>query len=220
MKRKDLINGAMTTAGLATAAGLVLWVSTAKASPPDESSALPETLTLTGVARDFRELSVPGGHPDFERRPDHGFGMYTGNINEMLDADGKPVANGQGHKVKNQWRDSSGRAINPSLYNAELGDTEGTYSSADNGGITLDRFFQWYRDVPGVNMSTPVSITLHRDADSNVYTFDDKEDDDFIAAGGFFPINGQLFGNSAGDNKNFHFTYQLSTEFVYSQNTG
>lgn len=220
MKRKDLINSAMTTAGLATAAGIVLWATTAQASPPDGVSDLPETLTVTGVARDFRELSVAGGHPDFERRPDRGFGHYMGNLNQMLDADGKPVANGLGHKVRSQWRDSQGRAILPGLYNPDLGDSKGEYSYDDNGGITIDRFFQWYRDVPGVNMSAPVSITLHREANSSVYTFDDKLDDDFVAAGGFFPINGQLLGNSAGGNKNFHFTYELSTEFIYAPNTG
>src|SRR5690606_24553848 len=37
---------------------------------------------------------------------------------------------------------------------------------------------------------------------------------------GFFPINNELFGNSANENKNFHFTFELSTEFVYEPNTG
>ena len=32
----------------------------------------PTTVSLTGVVRDFRERTVAGGHPDFERRPAHG----------------------------------------------------------------------------------------------------------------------------------------------------
>ena len=32
----------------------------------------PEEIRLTGVVRDFRERTDPGGHPDFELRPDEG----------------------------------------------------------------------------------------------------------------------------------------------------
>eukprot|EP00952_Eustigmatos_sp_NYUAD-ZCMA_P002128 9526-Eustigmatos_ZCMA.PRE.1 len=38
--------------------------------------------------------------------------------------------------------------------------------------------------------------------------------------GGFFPINGDLFGNSAGNDKNFHFTFELQTEFTYEEDSG
>jgi len=66
----------------------------------------------------------------------------------------------------------------------------------------------------------PIDITLVRQPNSDVYTFDDKETPEYVATGGFFPINGQLFGNSAGENKNFHFTYELATEFMYNRGTG
>lgn len=221
MKRKDLINGSLTAAGLATAAGLVFWASSAKASDDDGYAHLPETLKLTGIVRDFRERSVEHGHPDFERRPNAGFGHYAGNLAPELDADGKPVFVGGGAKVSTQWRDSSGRKISPMMYDPELGDQAGSWGTSDSGGIvSAQSFHQWFRDVPGVNMSAPLEITLVRQEGSNVYTFDDKEDPNYQATGGFFPINGQLFGNSAGDNKNFHFTFELSTEFQYEAGSG
>ncbi len=221
MNRKEQTNKTLTTAGLATAAGLLLWASapTAQGAPPTPG-APPDTLTLTGIVRDFRELSVPYGHPDFERRPDSGFGLYTGNVGPTLDNDGKPMAIGGGKKVNSQWRDSQGRTINPALYDSSLGDSAGSFGPGDNGGITLDLFYQWFRDVPGVNMSAPLPVTLHLEPNSNTYVFDDKEDPNYVNTGGFFPINGQLFGNSAGGTKNFHFTYELSTQFTYIHNSG
>jgi len=225
MKRKDVTNTMMTAAGLATAAGLVLWASSATGATAvgggGVSDSLPATITLTGVVRDFRELSVAGGHPDFERRPDAGFGQYVGNLADTLDEDGKPVFVGGGHKVRAQWRDSSGRNINPGLFDGSLGDLAGRYGAEDSGGVdSAASFRQWFRDVPGVNMSAPVSITLTRQPGANIYTFDDKADETFQNLGGFFPINGQLFGNSRGDNRNFHFTYELNTQFVYRRGSG
>jgi len=177
-------------------------------------------VTITGVVRDFRELSEPKGHPDFERKPEHGFGLYTGIVEPTLDNEGKPLPHKPGKKVTSQWRDSQGRPINPALYNADLGDTEGEFGASDTGGVTAGLFYQWFRDVPGVNMSAPLAITLHRQPGTNLYVFDDKEDPNYVATGGFFPINGQLFGNSAGENKNFHFTYELQTQFAYTRNSG
>ncbi|RMH23966.1 MAG: fibro-slime domain-containing protein [Planctomycetota bacterium] len=221
MKRKDLSNTMMTAAGLATAAGLVLWASSATGAPDPGADGLPESITLTGVVRDFRERTVEGGHPDFERRPASGFGQYVGNVADELDDDGKPVFVGGGRKLRSQYHDSAGRNINPSMYNPELGDSPGSYGAEDPGGIdSAGSFRQWYRDVPGVNMSAPLSITLIRQPGSNIYTFDDKADPDYQALRGFFPINGQLFGNSPGNDRNFHFTYELDTEFVYRRGSG
>ncbi|MBP0018525.1 MAG: PEP-CTERM sorting domain-containing protein [Cyanobacteria bacterium SBLK] len=68
-------------------------------------------------------------------------------------------------------------------------------------------FDQWYRDVPGVNQSTDFTITLDNTitADPNVYTFTNNS---------FFPIDDQLFGNQ-GRIHNYHFTYELHTQFTY-----
>lgn len=66
-------------------------------------------------------------------------------------------------------------------------------------------FDQWYRTIPGVNLAAAHSIEL-TDADGDgVYTY---------ASSSFFPINGMLFGNE-GRRHNYHFTYEIQTEFTY-----
>jgi fibro-slime domain-containing protein len=192
---------------------------TAEADEPADGP--PATIELTGIVRDFAERSVEGGHPDFERRPQAGFGLYVGNVATTLGSDGKPVFVGGGHQVADPWTDAQGRAIYHLLYDEDLGDNEGRLDEPDTGGITsADSFSQWYCDVPGVNMSSPLTITLHRQADGT-YMFDDKMDADYSALGGFFPIDDQLFGNPGGiPDHNFHFTFELHGEFVYDAGAG
>jgi fibro-slime domain-containing protein len=181
----------------------------------------PETIELTGIVRDFKEKSKPGGHPDFELKPDKGFGHYMGNISPTLGEDGKPVFTGAGAKVYSQWKDSSNRPICHLLYDASNGDSAGSWSAASKGGITsATTFNQWFRDEPGKNMSKPLTLTLVRQ-DDGTYVFDDKEDPMYDALGGFFPIEDQLFGNPGGSpNRNFHFTFELHTEFTYDADGG
>jgi fibro-slime domain-containing protein len=69
----------------------------------------------------------------------------------------------------------------------------------------LSRFDQWYDDVPGINMSMPYTIALDNGGSGNVYSYSNSS---------FFPIDAQLFGNE-GRNHNFHFTYELHTQFTY-----
>ncbi len=178
-------------------------------APPDEVS-------LAGVVRDFIERTKEGGHPDFERCPDSGFGHYMGNVSEYLDAEGKPVFTGEGHRVDGQWRNASGQPIHPSLFDAELGDSAGAYSVADTGSIqSVESFGEWFRDVPGTNLSQPLEITLARSGgtdDQPIYTYENNS---------FFPVDGQLFGNSGGSpDHNFHFTYEIRTSFTYKEGTG
>jgi fibro-slime domain-containing protein len=176
----------------------------------------PESLDLTGVVRDFRERSAEGGHPDFERRPDAGFGHYCGNVAPSLGEDGKPVFTGQGWKLSSQWKDQYGRPICYLLYNEEAGDVAGSMGVSSNGGIqSQDSFGMWFNDVPGVNMSAPLTITLQRQDDGS-YLFDDKLDPLYADLNGFFPIEDQLLGNPGGSpDRNFHFTFELHTEFTY-----
>jgi fibro-slime domain-containing protein len=205
---------------LLAAGSLSIWhLDTARAD--DVTDDPPETIELTGVVRDFVEQSVEGGHPDFERRPDHGFGHYVGNVSPLLGDDGKPVFLGGGHKVKRQWRDAEGRAICYLLYNKDLGDQAGELGAVDDGGINSIRSFSlWYRDLPGINISAPLTITLHRQADGT-YVFDDKLEDTYAARGGFFPLDDKLFGNSGGwPDHNFHFTYELHGDFAYDADAG
>ena len=66
-------------------------------------------------------------------------------------------------------------------------------------------FDQWYRDVAGVNINIPFTLTPTK-LPSGVMSYDQPE---------FFPIDGRGFGNQ-GRPHNFHFTFELHTEFAYS----
>ena len=74
-------------------------------------------------------------------------------------------------------------------------------------------FDQWYRDIPGVNASRPIDITLTHDPDSGLYVYENSK---------FFPIDGELLGNEGdvfrdidGQPRNFHFTTYLSGTFSF-----
>ena len=327
----------------------------------------PDEIMLSGIVRDFRERTEHGGHPDFERRPDLGFGHYAGNVALALSEDGKPVFTGAGYKVTSQWRDRHGRNIAPHIYDGGGGglalpqnpdpdwteeicldsrgrdayritfvdvaynqdgtsswtyrveelpggkdlshwnvglhpdmevmpgttagydfgvdgstgyfgikwdvnegfsddtftivldrwyvgadtingilakggrdadpgdlfvpgievypmeqgeggsDHAGSRGSNDEGGIdSAESFDLWYRDVPGVNMSQRLDLTLVRQDDGS-YVFDDRDDPQYEDRGGFFPIDGELFGNSPNSSHNYHFTFELHTQFTHSE---
>ena len=57
-------------------------------------------------------------------------------------------------------------------------------------------FDQWYRDTPGVNETFEIPVTLPDTGGGNL-VYD---------SAAFFPIDGMGFGNSAGEEHNFHFT--------------
>jgi fibro-slime domain-containing protein len=65
-------------------------------------------------------------------------------------------------------------------------------------------FDQWYRDVPGVNMtfSQPLPLT---EGPPGTFVFDDQD---------FFPLDGMGFGNE-GNPHNFHFTSEIHGTFTY-----
>jgi fibro-slime domain-containing protein len=209
--------------GTVLAAGLALSVSsgqaTARPAVANEAYAsLPSTLTLTGSVRDFRERNAQGGHTDFEWQPSSGYGHYMGMVADQLGSDGKVVFRSTGYKVSSQWRDSAGRNImNPRDYiSSRSGDVAGSMATTVGGAShEAAQFNQWYRDISGVNVSKPLSITLARNAGTNVYTFNDRTDALYTSKGGFFPIDGELAGNMSGQSHNFGFTYELETEFTY-----
>ena len=178
---------------------------------------LPTEITLVGIVRDFNERSEDGGHPDFEVKPEHGFGHYVGNIESVLGSDRKPVFAGEGGKVEGQWKDSQNRPICPLLFDEMLGDHAGSLGPNDSGGIaSADGFNQWFNDTPGVNMSQIKFMTLVLEEDGT-YVFDDRLDPFYADRGGFFPIDDELFGNSSGSlEHNFHFTFELHTAFTYN----
>ncbi len=87
-------------------------------------------------------------------------------------------------------------------------DKNPVYASATTTPTTTGaaNFNQWYNDVPGVNLPSPLTISLQNSiANPAVFTFTDNS---------FFPIDGQLFGNE-GNSHNFHFTYEIHSAFTY-----
>ncbi len=160
-----------------------------------------QTLELLGVIRDFPPNSA---HPDFLVNPSATPGARSSrNIGLTLDADYKPVYVGGGKRVNQEYRDAQNNKIAWCAPPAP-GDTAGSFSSDDNGGIVSQATFsQWFRDVPGVNLSRPWSITLTRDS-SGVYEYDTTN---------FHPIDNQLLGNGP-DEHNFYFTYEIAASFT------
>ncbi len=183
---------------------------------PIALSSGPETIELVGTVRDFKERRTNGGHTDFEKRPKKGFAQYCGMIDQVLGTDGRPVWAGNGKKVYSQAKDSNNNPICWTMYDPAAGDTNIHYGPACNGGIKSQwSFWSWYRDKPGTNLSKPLALTFYRQADGS-YVFDDTADPVYSTRNGFFPIDGELFGNSGGQpDHNFHFTFELHTEFTY-----
>jgi fibro-slime domain-containing protein len=201
---------------------LVLAGAGSPASDPYQS--LPATIQVNGFCRDFRWPNQNNGHVDFEWTPTQGFAHYAGEVADNLDSDGKPVFLSTGRKVNTEARDSLGRNIMPvakSYIASRSGDQAGSVSASFGGSThTAAAFSQWFRDVPGTNLSMMIPLTLVRQPGTNTYTFNDRSDAHYTSLGGFFPINGQLYGNSPSQSKNFGFTFELSTNFVFQRNTG
>ncbi len=177
---------------------------------------VPQTMVLNAVIRDFKPKAWDGGHPDFES-----FGGTTtvGLVQQYLDEDGKPaMADLRGMTIKKEYRDSEGRNINPVMYDPQMGDTEGLLANGGSGnGLTSqERFAQWYRDTPGVNLSKNISLTLNRVPGTNQFVFDSATDTEHESGGWFLPINGDLYGNFK-DERNYHFTTEINTEFTYDR---
>lgn len=86
----------------------------------------------------------------------------------------------------------------------------------ERGMISSEASFdQWYRDVPGVNISIPYSITLDNGQEEagGLYSYAVEKPNYF------FPIDGLGWGDTAvdryGHHRNFYFTYEIHTEFTY-----
>lgn len=129
-------------------------------------------------------------HPDFEAYP--GSGIKNMVLHE-LGGDGKPVLDVD-RAASRGW--------------------------GSNAGVTSEESFdQWFRDVPGVNVSMPHAIELQREerASGTVFVFA-KEKPEY-----FFPIDSSGYGLSmeglrwaSPGTHNFHFTYELETQFTYT----
>lgn len=89
-----------------------------------------------------------------------------------------------------------------------------TRPSSKDTMVSATRFNQWYKDDPAVNASAPLTLTLDNGLGATkggVYSYSTNK---------FFPIDGQFFGNqnlkdATGKSRNFHFTFELHTNFTY-----
>jgi fibro-slime domain-containing protein len=97
----------------------------------------------------------------------------------------------------------------PGIVATELGPDDKPVYAHTGPTLTVSgpaSFDQWYRDVPGVNLSTTIVLPLSPSATKQgVYAYNNTS---------FFPIDNQLFGNE-GDPHNYHFTVEVATRFRY-----
>ncbi|MBM4377345.1 MAG: fibro-slime domain-containing protein, partial [Deltaproteobacteria bacterium] len=66
-------------------------------------------------------------------------------------------------------------------------------------------FAQWYHDVPGINVTIPLTLQLTKPSPGK-FVYENQE---------FFPIDNQGFGNYPGFSHNFHFTTEIHSSFTY-----
>jgi fibro-slime domain-containing protein len=85
-------------------------------------------------------------------------------------------------------------------------DFKPVYASATTTPSTSGKanFDQWYRNTAGVNSAMQYTLVLTKGA-NGISTFQSDE---------FFPLDGKGLGNQ-GRLHNFHFTFELHTEFKY-----
>jgi fibro-slime domain-containing protein len=95
-------------------------------------------------------------------------------------------------------------------------DDKPVYAKSTATATTSGRanFDEWYRDVPGVNMSTTLAIPLSPSSTTKgVYVYDNQS---------FFPIDNQLFDKGKKDEEkdsslhNYNFTVEIATRFRYN----
>lgn len=76
MSAKKTSFGLLNSARVLSAVGL-LGLSVLPAGSAVAQDEAPETIRLTGIVRDFKDRKASGGHPDFEKKPHHGFDHFT-----------------------------------------------------------------------------------------------------------------------------------------------
>lgn len=76
-------------------------------------------------------------------------------------------------------------------------------------------FGQWFNNVQGVNRSKELNITLEQDGGFFVYDSAITPTGNAGGAEGFFPIDGELFGDQ-GSPHNYHFTFEVHSQFTYT----
>ena len=186
-------------------------------------SALPESIQLPFVFRDFVSIPVTGTpqprHPDFNGgcRGE----LVEGVINAVLDDEGKPVNSGLCDlpvtcTTNNDYVNTGDFCYQRDKCDGEnpvgcLGLTHANHPITTHPGD--DPFSFWYRDTAGVNHTRVTAVTMLKNA-QNVYNYNNPQ-------GGLFPI--VVFGWTASseemtfayaNNPPFH-NYGFTTEVRY-----
>ncbi len=142
-----------------------------------------------------------------------GASLEAGDVAAMGDSKCSPDLTGTVRDFKDTHPDFENEAFlsdtgETNIVEPRLGaDFKPVYRAASGGTrLTTNKaaFDQWYRDTPGVNLSFPLKLTLSK-GPGGIMTYENEE---------FFPADGQGFG-AQGRAHNFHFTFELHTEFVY-----
>lgn len=193
------------------------------------SSGQPGVITVT--IRDFQHW-VDGDatrNPDFENIPTKsatGQTPYAGPWTECVGSYG--LVDGEGNAVPTE-PDFPISIVKPDLVDGKpVYDESHSYDGVAGRTATTHgkaAFDQWYRDVPGVNKTVQVPLTLV-DQGNGVYSYDSAQTGVPLTASDprkqFFPIEGQGFGNTPrppspeGFDHNYHFTMELHTNFTYA----
>lgn len=97
-------------------------------------------------------------------------------------------------------------ALDRGIVSDRLGaDNLPVYAGGSFSTTTEANFNQWFRNVDSVNQSLQYPIVLSK-TESGIYRYENRS---------FFPIDGLALGNE-GRSHNYHFTYQITSEFTYS----
>jgi fibro-slime domain-containing protein len=158
--------------------------------------------TIVGVVRDFKGVTEPGGHPDFESFC--GNAPTKGLVMADLGPDRKPA-------YASQCEALAGSGCGHGNGNGKGNKGGGGNAACPFGQMTTSRdaYDQWYRFVDGTNL--PFVLYLSFVPSGNVVTFQSSH---------FFPLDGAGWGNSGkdvkGNDHNFHFTTEVHTQFKYN----
>lgn len=188
--------------------------------------------------RDFRGQGEPGGHDDFEisahpqkkheNEPYLGWNdLGCGMVNPTLGADGKPtlftgpadtgdtgiqvpVGAGYQQRVVNGpdcWSEANPNPNPAGTCFIGICQTWAITPPSFGEIHNASTFAQWFTDVPGVNETIEDELVLVEDPPgSGIQVYDSNA---------FFPIDGRGFGNTAGQQHNYHFTTEIHVQFTY-----
>lgn len=158
---------------------------------------------LEVVYRDFKGASEAGGHPDFERPGFFGLNDVGCQMVGTTLTGSKPTF---ASSVGLQKRTFTGSGS----YQLFTGCADWNGWTPEAEIISADSFSSWYVTTEGVNQEIASSLQLEEEvAGTGTYVFDSAK------TGGFFPIDGQGFGNTPGQSHNFSFTTEAHAKFGY-----